>query len=193
MSQCCYVVDDLDRDGDYRGRSNQILSLKDGQSAVILTTLFLTQLRMEMEEFIVLAKPFAQNHAVLVMAWVLLFVTVIYTFIKDATSKVKVVNNLQATSLINNENAILVDIRSADEFKQGHIVNSLNLSAADIKKQILGKIEQYKEKPVIVVCASGVNSSASADLLSKQGFTQVYTLKDGIAAWRAANLPLVKK
>ncbi|NBI12184.1 rhodanese-like domain-containing protein [[Haemophilus] felis] len=146
-----------------------------------------------MEEFIVMAKQFAQNHTLMVVAWVLVFLTVIYTLVKSVTTKVKVVTNPQATSLINNQDAVLLDIRSPDDFKQGHIVNSINILPAEIKKQNLGKIEQFKDKPVIVVCASGISATASAELLTKQGFNQVYTLKEGIAAWRAANLPLVKK
>lgn len=146
-----------------------------------------------MEEFIVMAKQFAQNHTLMVVAWVAVFFMVIYTFAKAATSKVKVVTNPQATSLINNEDAVLLDIRSPDEFKQGHIVNSVNILPADIKKQTLGKVEQFKDKPVIVVCATGISAAASAELLTKQGFNRVYTLKEGITAWRAANLPLVKK
>lgn len=146
-----------------------------------------------MEEFIVMAKQFAQNHTLMVVAWVLVFLTVIYTLVKSVTTKVKVVTNPQATSLINNQDAVLLDIRSPDDFKQGHIVNSINILPAEIKKQNLGKIEQFKDKPVIVVCASSISATASAELLTKQGFNQVYTLKEGIAAWRAANLPLVKK
>lgn len=53
--------------------------------------------------------------------------------------------------------------------------------------------EQHKETPVILVCATGVTSSTSAEILAKQGFNHVYTLKEGLAGWRAANLPLVRK
>ena len=40
---------------------------------------------------------------------------------------------------------------------------------------------------------NGVSSTTSAELLTKQGFEKVYVLKDGLAAWAGANLPLVKK
>ncbi|MGY4676704.1 rhodanese-like domain-containing protein [Pasteurella sp. P03HT] len=146
-----------------------------------------------MQEFIPMAKDFAQNHTLMVMAWVMVFLTVIYTFIKDFTSKVKVVTNSEAVSLMNNEDAVVIDLRSIDEFAHGHIINSLNVLPAEIKKQNVGKISQHKDTPVILVCATGMSATASAELLAKQGFNRVYSLKEGIAGWRAANLPLIKK
>ena len=62
-----------------------------------------------------------------------------------------------------------------------------------LKNQNVGKIEHHKEKPLIIVDVNGVSSATSAELLTKQGFEKVYVLKDGLAAWAGANLPLVKK
>ncbi|MGC7590801.1 rhodanese-like domain-containing protein [Bisgaard Taxon 46] len=146
-----------------------------------------------MQEFIPMAKEFAQNHTLMVVCWFAVFFTVIYSFIKAATTKVKVVSNAEATSLMNNEDAIVVDLRTIDEFQRGHIINSVNVLPTEIKNQNVGKIEHHKETPVIVVCATGLTSNASAELLAKQGFNRVYTLKEGIAGWRSANLPLIKK
>ncbi|EEX50633.1 rhodanese-like protein [Pasteurella multocida] len=146
-----------------------------------------------MQEFIPMAKEFAQNHTLMVVCWFAVFFTVIYSFIKAATTKVKIVSNAEATSLINNEDAIIVDLRTIDEFQRGHIINSVNVLPTEIKNNNVGKIEHHKETPVIVVCATGLTSNASAELLSKQGFSRVYTLKEGIAGWRSANLPLIKK
>jgi rhodanese-related sulfurtransferase len=46
---------------------------------------------------------------------------------------------------------------------------------------------------VVVVDANGLTANASAEALFKQGFEKVYVLKEGMAGWRAANLPTVKK
>lgn len=146
-----------------------------------------------MQEFIPMATEFAKNHTLMIAAWIAIFVMVIYTFIKAATSKVKIVENAEATRLMNNEDAIVVDLRTIDEFDRGHIINSINVLPTEIKTQKVGKIEHHKTKPVIVVCATGLTANTSAELLAKQGFERVYTLKEGIAGWRSANLPLVKK
>ena len=83
--------------------------------------------------------------------------------------------------------------KNKHEFQRGHIIGSVNLLPTEIKNQNVGKIEHHKEKPLIIVDVNGVSSATSAELLTKQGFEKVYVLKDGLAAWAGANLPLVKK
>ena len=80
-----------------------------------------------MEEFMPMAIAFAKNNTLIVVAWVAVFVMVIYSFIKAATSKTKVIDNAEAVVLMNNQNAVVIDLRSIDEFSNGHIINSLNL------------------------------------------------------------------
>ncbi|MFQ1046954.1 rhodanese-like domain-containing protein [Avibacterium paragallinarum] len=146
-----------------------------------------------MQEFLPMATEFAKNHMLMVIAWVALFVMVIYSYLQAFTSKVKLIDNPQLVSLMNNQDAVVIDVRTLDEFGRGHIIHSINLLPSDIKKQSLGKLEQHKNTPIIVVCETGMSASSSANLLIKQGFTDVYTLREGIAGWRSANLPLIKK
>ncbi|PJG83266.1 rhodanese-like domain-containing protein [Caviibacterium pharyngocola] len=146
-----------------------------------------------MQEFIPMATAFAKNHTLMVMAWIAVFVMVIYTTVKALTTKVKIVDNAEAVRLMNNEEAIVIDLRTLDEFERGHIINSINVLPSEIKNQNLGKIEHHKDTPVILACATGMTAGASAELLAKQGFSRVYSLKEGITGWRSANLPLVKK
>lgn len=146
-----------------------------------------------MQEFIPEAIEFAQKHTLLTVAWIAVFVMTILSLVKGATQKYKTISNAEAITLMNDKEALVVDLRSLDEFQRGHIIGSINLIPADIKSQNVGKIEHHKEKPLIVVDVNGTLSNNSAESLTKQGFTQVYVLKDGLAAWAGANLPLVKK
>lgn len=139
-----------------------------------------------------MATAFAKNHTLMVVCWVALFFGTIYVFFKEVTSKIKIISHAEAVSLMNNENAVVIDLRSIDEFKRGHIINSQQFVPSDIKNHNIGKLEQHKDVPVILVCASGFTASTSAEILAKQGFSHVYALKEGIAGWNAANLPLVK-
>ena len=138
-------------------------------------------------------QQFAANHTIMVVAWVALFVAVLINFYKGATSKIKVVDNAQATQLINNEDAVILDVRSDDEFRAGHIIDSLHLIPSEIKGNKTQSIDKHKEKSIIVVDTNGLSAQGLANTLAKQGFNKVYALKEGIAGWRAANLPLVKK
>lgn len=145
-----------------------------------------------MEEFLTLATPFIKNHTLMVVGWIAIFIAFIYVNFKAVTSKVKLVSNAEAVALMNNQNAVVIDLRTIEEFKRGHIINSLEFVPSDIKNHNLGKLEQHKDVPVILVCASGVSARASGEILAKQGFNHVYVLQEGIAGWNAENLPLVK-
>jgi len=101
------------------------------------------------------------------------------------------VNTLEATQLINRQDALVLDVRNADEFQRGHILNARNIPLSQIDAR-LGDIARFKDKPVIVACESGNRSGAAATALRKQGFAQVFNLSGGIAAWQQAGLPVEK-
>lgn len=148
------------------------------------------------QDFLIQALQFAQNHPILVVGWIALFVMTIYFFYQDATRPYKLLTNEEAVRLMNAEDAVIVDLRPLEEFERGHIVNSLNVLPEEIKENKLGKLEKEKVKPVIVVDQMGINGlplGKAAHQLAKLGFAQVYALKDGLAGWRGANLPLVNK
>ncbi|OOF36690.1 rhodanese-like domain-containing protein [Rodentibacter heidelbergensis] len=146
-----------------------------------------------MQEFLPDAIQFAQKHTLLTVSWFAIFAAVIYTFFKSATEKFKVIAHPEVIRLINNEEAVVIDLRTLDDYQRGHIINSIHLLPSDIKNANLGKIEQHKEKPLVLIDLNGISAPASAALLVKQGFTKVYILKEGISAWMGANLPIVKK
>ncbi len=88
-----------------------------------------------MQEFISMVTEFAQKHTLLAVSWFEIFVMVIYTFYKGATSKFKVIKNNEVIRLINSDEAIVVDLRSLEEFQRGHIINSINVLLSEIKNQ----------------------------------------------------------
>lgn len=148
---------------------------------------------MEQLTFTQQLQQFISAHPVLVAAWVAVFVAVLFSLYKGLTSKFKVVNNAQATELVNRDNAVFLDIRSDEEFRNGHIAESHSIHPSDIKSGKINAIEKFKTQPVIVVDGNGFNANSSAEQLAKLGFTKVYVLKEGLLGWRSANLPTVKK
>lgn len=85
-------------------------------------------------------------------------------------------------------NEQILDVRTADEFTDGHIPNALNYDwynqDFDKKVSLLDK-----EKPVLVYCFSGSRSTEATLKLRSLGFKTVYELEGGIMSWRANNLP----
>ncbi|MDX2320324.1 MAG: rhodanese-like domain-containing protein [Moritella sp.] len=142
-----------------------------------------------MQEYI----EFASNNPALSLAWVAIAGFLIYSFGTSAMSKVKSVNNHEATTLMNKENAIIVDVRTAEHYRKSHILNAINVPTADIEANKLTMIEKYKNTPIIVMCDTGMNSGRAANRLAKMNFTTVYNLSGGMASWQEANLPTVKK
>lgn len=101
------------------------------------------------------------------------------------------VGTLEATQLIN-RGATLLDVRTADEFKRGHIAGSKHIPVDQIAARA-GEVAKNKDNPVVVVCQSGGRSASACATLRKQGYTQVLNLQGGIGAWQSANLPLTTK
>ncbi len=101
------------------------------------------------------------------------------------------VSTLQATLLINQQNALVLDVREAAEYEKGHMLNARNIAFRELEGRA-AEIEKHKTKPVIVVCDDDNRSGRAAAALRKQGFEQVFTLSGGIGAWRQAGLPVEK-
>ncbi|MDD2797676.1 MAG: thioredoxin domain-containing protein [Bacteroidales bacterium] len=85
-------------------------------------------------------------------------------------------------------NAPIIDVRTPQEFAQGHIKNArnINVSSEDFGQQI-SKFD--KTKPVFVYCLSGSRSGYAASMMLNSGFKEIYNLAGGMMKWRAANLP----
>lgn len=95
------------------------------------------------------------------------------------------------THMINQQEAVVVDLRDQSAFKDGHISSSINMPAADIERN-LSKLEKYKQRPLIFVCAIGQKSIQIMHKMKKLGFEKVYILGGGLTAWKKADLPLKK-
>ncbi|MCB1751791.1 MAG: rhodanese-like domain-containing protein [Gammaproteobacteria bacterium] len=133
---------------------------------------------------------FASNHLYLFAALGVVSVLLIHNLVSgmDKSS----IHPFQATTKINQEDAVIVDIRPMADFSTGHIINSINIPVNGLKNQI-NRLEKYRNKPIIVTCRSGAQSSSACKQLHKAGFEKVFNLKGGILAWQDANLPISRK
>ena len=132
---------------------------------------------------------FASNHTLLVFALLTSFFMIIFTELRRTAAAVFSVLPVDAVKLINND-AVVIDIRSAEAFSRGHIVNARNAPLDELAGH-MDKLARFKNKPVIAVCDSGITSTKAVNALQKSGFETVYGLKGGMAAWSQAGLPVV--
>lgn len=92
------------------------------------------------------------------------------------------------TKYKNTPNAILLDVRTAAEVKEGTLPSARNIVYDDSFKDKLDTLS--KETPIFVYCAAGKRSAKAADILKEKGFKEVYQLNGGLNAWKEAKLPL---
>ncbi|HTD91030.1 MAG TPA: rhodanese-like domain-containing protein [Burkholderiales bacterium] len=97
----------------------------------------------------------------------------------------------EAVMLINRKDAIVLDVRDEGEFASGHINSARHVPEKQLADR-MKELEKFKNKPVIVSCASGRRAATVAGSLRKQGFTDIVALRGGIAAWQQAGMPLEK-
>lgn len=134
---------------------------------------------------------FIGNHMILSVAFAGLFVYLLYSEYVNRTSGIGTLSPLEATQMLNHSHAVMLDIRENKEIAEGTIINAIHVPLGELNDQ-LGKLEKYREKPLIVYCRSGHRSATACSKLRKHGFEKVYNLRGGIVAWQRDNLPLVK-
>ena len=134
---------------------------------------------------------FIGNHLLLSGAFIIVFFMVVMLFMSEKMQAFADANTSELTQLVNRKNAVVIDTRNVADFKQGHIVNAINLPLTDI---VAGKanLDKFINKDVVVYCATGMSSKLACKHLIKSGIENVYNLAGGIKAWRSDNLPIVK-
>ena len=124
----------------------------------------------------------------LIVVWLSAAATLFYTESRKAG---KSVNTTEATRMMNQDNAMVLDIRESKDFTQGHISGAVNLPVSVLNTKI-SEIDRHKSRPVIVVCKMGTAAGAIAKTLKKRGFENVVRLSGGMSEWTAASLPVKK-
>jgi rhodanese-related sulfurtransferase len=139
---------------------------------------------MQLQEFI-------QHHMILTSLFAVFLVAVLI-FEFRARLKAGIKLSPQAViAMVNRENALLIDIRPADKFSNGHIINAKH-TAQDKAEDLLKQLKISQDKPIVMVCQRGISAALVGERLKKQGYTRIYVLQGGMDAWLQAQLPLEK-
>ena len=81
--------------------------------------------------------------------------------------------------LKNDKNAILLDVRSPQEYREGHLEGSINLPLYDIEKKAQNVLKQ-KDATIIVYCQTGGRSRKAIEILEEEGYTMLYNIRGGL-------------
>lgn len=134
---------------------------------------------------------FASRHPPLSLALAGLTIALLYTEISGLFRGFKALRPAELTTLINRENALVVDLRPSGEFEKGHIPGSKNVQMGQFDPDNKHLVAA-RTLPVVLVCKTGQTANDAAKRLKKAGFERVHILDGGIGGWQQADLPLAK-
>ena len=132
---------------------------------------------------------FVVNHYILVSLFVALLLALLVLETRRGGQKISA---QAAVSLINRDEAIVLDIRDRKDFNEGRITGSLNIPLSALKSRI-SELKKHENKQIIIADKMGQHSAMAVKQLKEEGFNNIVRLNGGVADWKGSNLPLVKK
>jgi len=115
----------------------------------------------------------------------------LFDFIRNQGNKA-LLSPVEATMLINREDAIVLDVRDQGEYSQGHIPNARHMPLGELTRRS-NELEKLKDRPIILCCASGARSASALATLKKAGFEKLFNLRGGLFEWEKAGQPITRK
>ena len=86
---------------------------------------------------------------------------------------------------------LILDVRTPEEYRNGHIAKAINIPYDQIAGE-LDKLKHHQKKTIVVYCRSGRRAGIAVTELHQYGFTDVRHLKGDMLLWQENKLPLVK-
>ncbi len=133
--------------------------------------------------------PYIQNHPLLVAATALCIGLALAFEFRARRQGFSSVSAQEAIRLMN-QGAQLLDVRSTEAFKEGHIVGARHVPNDQLGKAGETSLKKWKDKTLVLYCDSGAQAGAAMRTLHAQGFIKVFNLRGGLAGWRGESLPV---
>ena len=132
---------------------------------------------------------FVQDNWLLILVAFVSGAMLVWPLVQRRFSPMKGVGTLDATRLINSRDALPLDVREPRDYQGGQLPNAVHVPLSQLPSRS-GELAKHAGKPVIAYCENGARSRMAGDALAKAGFTEVYHLTGGFAAWKGAGLPV---
>lgn len=122
-----------------------------------------------------------------------LTLVLLFTACKDNSSaqEIKVISPQEVSKEVYEHGGQqLVDVRTLEEFNEGHLKNAQNICVTDDDfEENISKLD--KDKPIYLYCRSGKRSARAADILKNLGFKEIYDMEGGYLNWESEKLETV--
>lgn len=132
---------------------------------------------------------FLQGHMLLASIWLVLFIAIIGFEFWNKRQQPQTLSPQALVDLMNQSSVKVIDIRTAQLFKKGHILNSKNIPWLSQDEQ---PFKSYQNDNIVLVCQQGIQANNLAQKLKQNGFNQVTVLSGGLQEWQSTQLPIVK-
>ncbi|BFT31304.1 hypothetical protein D210916BOD24_24800 [Alteromonas sp. D210916BOD_24] len=110
----------------------------------------------------------------------------------NANSQTSVAPSPHVVERVANKEWLLLDVRSTEEFAQGHIPGAMNIPFDEID-HYLAELDTHKGKPIIIYCRSGRRARIAMKVLADLNFPDVMHLEGDVEGWSEAGLPLERR
>jgi phage shock protein E len=126
------------------------------------------------------------------IVYVILAIVIVFVIVTKFNNRgIKHMNVENAQELVKDLAVTILDVRSPEEFAQGHLQKARLIPVGEIANRI-GELSSLKDKKILVYCHAGNRSAVASRILMKNGFTSVENLDGGITAWTARGNKIVK-
>ena len=135
---------------------------------------------------------FIANHLGLVSLFIAILALLLWHIFGSSLSGLSKIGPAEVTRLLNQEKALLLDLRTITDFSSGHILNARNIPAEELEGR-QKELQKHKKSPIILCCSRDADGIKAGRILKYAGYEKLYLLKGGLEAWRTANLPVTRK
>lgn len=129
----------------------------------------------------------------LAQQWILvaaLLAVVVMLFVHETRKSGTSLSPQQAINLVNAEGGVFVDLRDTADFRAGHIVDAMHIPSSKLLNNT-GLLENYRDKPIVLVCKMGQSAGAVGKKLNADGFARVNIMSGGMMEWKNLQLPVI--
>lgn len=129
----------------------------------------------------------------LAQQWILvaaLLAVVVMLFMHETRKAGTSLTPQKAINLVNAEGGVFVDLRDTADFRAGHIVDAMHIPASKLMNNT-GLLQNYRDKPIVLVCKMGQSAGAVGKKLNADGFQKVNIMTGGMMEWKNLQLPVV--
>ncbi len=113
------------------------------------------------------------------------------TVINYRQASYREVSSREAADLIQNEQAIILDVRTPHEYKRGHLINSVLIPVQELQTRFK-ELGTHKDREILIYCATGNRSTVASKILIDSGFNHIVNMRGGIYDWHKKNYPVTR-